>query len=201
MKEDRNREIEQLYSQLLKFKKSSLYSFRKANNYKPVIGEGSPYSPVLFIGEAPGKNEALQGRPFCGASGRVLDELLKSIGVDRKSVFISNIVNDRPPENRDPTPEEISLYSPFLNKLLDIIQPKVIATLGRFSMMYIMEKYGYSQQIQPISKIHGKIFNAKTHYGAIKIVPLFHPASALYQGSKKKIQFDDFKILSKLLTF
>src|SRR3989344_4714607 len=96
----------------------------------------------MFIGEAPGKNEAATGRPFCGVSGRILDELFVSAGIDRKNVYVTNIVKDRPPANRDPLPEEISTYARFLDRQIDIIQPKVIATLGRFSMDYIMRQFG-----------------------------------------------------------
>jgi uracil-DNA glycosylase family 4 len=117
-----------------------------------VIGEGSHFADIMFVGEAPGKNEAIQGRPFVGASGKFLNELLLGVGIKREDVYITNIVKDRPPENRDPTPEEIEMYGPFLDRQIDIIQPKVIATLGRFSMVYIMKKFGLDFEIEPISK-------------------------------------------------
>ena len=109
-----------------------LYSERIRNGVYPVLGEGSHEAKIMFIGEAPGRNEALQGRPFCGAAGKVLDELLLSAGILRASVYITNIVKDRPPQNRDPLPEEISAYGPFLDRQIEIIKPAVIATLGRF---------------------------------------------------------------------
>src|SRR5690606_35954044 len=108
---------------------SPLYAFRQTHNYKPVIGEGRADAAIMFIGEAPGESEAKSGRPFVGASGRVLDELLASIGLDRSEVYITNVVKDRPPENRDPSPQEIALYTPFLIRQIDIIQPRVIVTL------------------------------------------------------------------------
>ena len=96
----------------------------------------------MFVGEAPGKNEAKTGRPFCGAAGKILDNLLAHAGIERKNVYITNIVKDRPQQNRDPLPGEIKIYGPFLDRQIDIIQPKVIATLGRYSMDYIMRKFG-----------------------------------------------------------
>ena len=176
-------------------KNSPLYKYR----VKPVIGEGDHFAKIMFIGEAPGKNESETGRPFCGVSGRVLDELLSSVGLKREEVYITNIVKDRPPENRDPLPEEIDLYAPFLDKQIDIIQPKIIATLGRFSMVYIMNRFGLQDQLKNISQMHGKVFETSTNYGKINIVPLFHPAVALYNGSTKETLKEDFKILKNLI--
>ncbi len=183
--------------EVIDFKKSPLYKYRTENKYFPVIGEGSHFSEIMFVGEAPGKNEALKARPFCGASGRVLDELLQSIELKREDVYITNIVKDRPPDNRDPSPEEIALYSPFLDRQIDIIQPKTIATLGRFSMAYIMNTFGLQSELKTISQIHGKVFEGKTSYGTVRIIPLYHPAVALYNGSTKDILKEDFKILLK----
>ena len=199
MKTDRTQQIQKIYDDVVNFKNSPLYKYRIENNYKPVIGEGDPYSPIIFIGDAPGKNEAIQGRPFCGASGRLLDELLKSINVDRKKVYIANIVKDRPPENRDPTPKEIELYTPFLDRQLEIIQPKVIVTLGRFSMSYIMTKFGLTDKLQSISVIHGQAFKTQAPYGEMYVLPLFHPAAALYMSSKKKILTDDIQKVKKYI--
>ncbi len=119
----------------------------------PVPGEGNPEAKVMFIGEAPGKNEAQTGRPFCGASGRVLTEMINHIGLERKDVYITNIVKDRPPDNRDPVPNEIKIYSSFLDRQIEAIQPKVVATLGRYSMAYVMQKYGLENELKTISQI------------------------------------------------
>lgn len=183
--------------EIWKLKKSPLYKYRMENKYFPVIGEGSNDAKILFIGEAPGKNEALTGRPFCGRSGNLLDEMLASVGLNRADVYITNIVKDRPQDNRDPSKEEIELYSPFLDKQIDIIEPKVIATLGRFSGSYIMEKFGLTSLIKPISEIHGTEFTARSHYGTVIIIPLYHPAVALYNGGNKDILLKDFQILKK----
>lgn len=193
----RYRALKEIKDELLEFKASPLYEYRTKNSYHPVVGEGSHYAKIMFIGEAPGENEAKQARPFCGASGRILDELLRSINLKREDVYISNIVKDRPPENRDPTPQEIELYTPFLDRQIDIIQPTVIATLGRFSMKYIMDKFKLFQEAGPISKLHGQVFETKSSWGTVKIIPLFHPAVALYGASKKVDLLNDFKILEK----
>lgn len=181
-------------------KESPLYQERINNRVFPVIGEGSHCAKIMFIGEAPGRNEAATGRPFCGAAGKVLDELLTSVGINRKDVYVTNIVKDRPPFNRDPLPDEIRAYAPFLDRQIDIIQPEVIATLGRFSMDYIMRKFSpgnYTGQTS-ISKMHGKMFEAKTSDGKIKIIPLYHPAVAVYNNGMKTELVKDFQVLKQL---
>ena len=179
--------------------KTPLAEERRVNKTLPVIGEGPLTAHIMFVGEAPGKKEAATGRPFCGASGKFLDEMLASIGLPRSAVYITNIVKDRPTDNRDPSAEEIKAYGSFLDRQIEIIKPHVIATLGRFSMVYIMQKFDVSDQIEPISKIHGRICNVSTSKGAtISIVPLYHPASALYKGSMRATLLEDFKVLKGL---
>ena len=190
--------LKKIRDEVWNLKNSPLYDERIKNKYYPVIGEGDHNAKIMFIGEAPGKNEAQTGRPFCGASGKILDELLNHIGIDRKAVYVTNIVKDRPPLNRDPNPEEIHLYAPFLDRQIEIIQPKVIATLGRFSMAYIMKRLGLEKHLTSISNMHGKIFDADTSYGNIKIVPLYHPAVAVYNADTKDILKKDFATLKTL---
>jgi DNA polymerase len=187
-------ELQKIEKEILKLKKSPLYEYRTSNKYFPVIGEGSHDAHIMFIGEAPGKKEAETAKPFCGASGRVLDKLLASVGISRADVYVTNIVKDRPPENRDPSPDEILLYAPFLDRQIDILQPKVIATLGRFSMVYILKRFGIAAD--PISKAHGTVYTAKAPYGEVKIIPLYHPAAALYNGSMMTTLEEDFKQLA-----
>ena len=117
----------------------------------------------------------------------------------RKEVYITNIVKDRPPENRDPLPSEIDLYGPFLDRQIDTIQPQVIATLGRFSYSYIMKKFDAAIFPTPISQAHGSIFDATASYGPIKIVPLYHPAAAIYNQKLKDTLFKDFEILKQFV--
>lgn len=191
--------MKQIRDELLDFKVSPLYAERIENKAFPVIGEGNHDAGVMFIGEAPGKNEAATGRPFCGASGKILDELLSHIGVDRKDIYITNIVKDRPTNNRDPKPAEIELYAPFLDRQIDIIQPKVIATLGRFSMAYIIERYGPKEKLDTISNLHGKSLETKVSYGKVQIIPLYHPAVAVYNRNQLDALKKDFEILKKFL--
>lgn len=188
--------LRSIRDEIINLTTSPLYTYRTENNYYPVIGEGNHDATIMFIGEAPGKNEAATARPFCGAAGRVLDQMLATIELDRKSVYITNIVKDRPPDNRDPTTEEIELYSPYLERQIDIIQPSVIATLGRFSMQYLLHKFNAKEKNETISKLHGSVIETEARYGRIHIVPLYHPAVALYNGSTRKTLEKDFRVLS-----
>jgi len=154
-----------------------------------VFGTGDPRARLMFIGEAPGKNEDLTGLPFVGAAGKLLDELLVSIGIDRSQVYIANMVKCRPPGNRDPEPLELEACSPFLARQIELIDPVVIATLGRFSTHYVL------QNTAPISAVHGRLFRI----GGRRVVPIFHPASALYDGSKRGVLAEDFRKLRAVI--
>ncbi len=194
--------MKKIRDELLEFKESPLYEYRKENGYFPVIGEGSHDAKVVFIGEAPGENEAKQGRPFCGASGRVLDELLLHIGLKRKDVYVTNVVKDRPQGNRDPKPEEIELYTPFLLRQIEIIEPSVIATLGRFAMQFVLDHFQNDAGTVSISKVHGTTIPLQTREGAdVVLVPLYHPAVALYNGGQKVLLKHDFEVLKKFLYY
>jgi DNA polymerase len=188
-------EMKKIKDEVFDLTKSPLYSYRTKNNYFPVIGEGSHDAKIMFVGEAPGKNEALTGRPFCGAAGKILDELLATVIIDRKNVYITNIVKDRPQKNRDPLPEEIEVYGPFLDRQIEIIQPKVIATLGRYAMGYIMKKFGLDLELEPIGRAHGKAYKAQASYGPIEIVTLYHPCVAIYNRSTLDTLKKDFEVL------
>lgn len=193
-------EMKKIRDEIFDLKDSPLYKDRIEGKYFPVIGEGSHDSSIMFIGEAPGKNEALTGKPFCGASGKILDELLSHIKIDRRDVYITNIVKDRPPQNRDPKPDEIKIYSPFLDRQIEIIKPKVIATLGRFSMEYIMKKFGLENELGTISELHGKSFEAQTSEGTkFHIVPLYHPAVAVYNRNQLPALKKDFEVLKSFM--
>lgn len=189
--------MRQIRDEVIGLTTSPLYSYRTEHKYFPVIGEGSHDAAIMFVGEAPGQNEAKTGRPFCGAAGKILDGLLASVGIPRESVYITNIVKDRPPQNRDPLPSEIEVYGPFLDRQIDIIQPKVIATLGRYSMGYIMRKFDLEFDLEPISRAHGKVYLAQANYGAIHIAPQYHPAAAIYNQELKTTLAKDFQILKQ----
>jgi DNA polymerase len=194
-KEERKEKMKAIRDEVLVLKESPLYKFRVENKNLPVIGEGSHFAKIMFVGEAPGRNEAKTGRPFCGAAGKILDWLLQGAGIKREEVYVTNIVKDRPPQNRDPLPEEIEIYGPFLDRQIEIIQPQVIATLGRYAMGYIMQKFNLSLELEPISKAHGKVYEATASYGKIKIIPLYHPAVAVYNSHTKDILAKDFELL------
>ncbi|OGZ27398.1 MAG: hypothetical protein A2365_02905 [Candidatus Nealsonbacteria bacterium RIFOXYB1_FULL_40_15] len=192
---DKTEELRKIKEEIIASKDLPLYNYRIENSYFPVIGEGSHDAEVMFVGEAPGRNEAKQGRPFCGSAGKMLDNLLKTIGLERGSVYITNIVKDRPPENRDPEEQEICSYSPYLVRQIEIIKPKIVCALGRHSMKFIMEKYRLQKELDSISRIHGKLFQAES----FAFIPLYHPAVAIYNGNMKKTLEEDFKILKQFL--
>lgn len=154
-----------------------------------VPGEGSITADLMFVGEGPGKNEDEQGRPFCGASGKLLDELLAGIGLARESVYITNIVKCRPPNNRDPFDNEIQSCTPYLDRQVAYIKPLVIATLGRYAMNHFLPGL-------TISKVHGRPFR---RHGQVYI-PLYHPAVALYRASMRDELTLDFTAIKKVLT-
>lgn len=150
-----------------------------------VMGDGNADADIVFIGEAPGKNEDLQGVPFVGAAGKFLNEMLGAAGMKREDVYITNIVKYRPPNNRDPLPEEKKAFWPYLLKQLQIIEPKIVVTLGRHSMEYFLPG-------MHISQIHGEPKRIRFGDHKIVIVPLFHPAAALYNGGLRQTLIDDF---------
>jgi uracil-DNA glycosylase len=196
-KEERSEALKAIRDDLLHNEQLPLFAYRNANKYFPVVGEGDHFARIVFIGEAPGKNEAMTARPFCGASGKILDQLLESVGLKRENIYITNIVKDRPQENRDPLPHEIEAYGPYLDRQLEIIQPKVIATLGRFSMEYIMRKFGLAMEVEPISKAHGKSSIANCKWGQVNIIPLYHPAAAIYNQHLKDTLKKDFEVMKE----
>lgn len=157
----------------------------KAQATQLVMGDGNPEADIVFIGEAPGKNEDLQGKPFVGAAGKFLNEMLAQAGMDRSDVYITNIVKYRPPNNRDPLPEEKAAFLPYLLKQIAIINPKVVITLGRHSMEYFLPS-------QKIGQIHGQPRQISVGDGKIVLMPLFHPAAALYNGGLRQTLIDDF---------
>jgi len=151
---------------------------------KAVPGEGAEDADLLFIGEAPGWHEDQQGRPFIGPAGQFLDQLLASIGLRREEVYIANVIKCRPPQNRDPLPAEIQSCSKWLDRQIEIIQPQMIVTLGRYSLARYFPN-------QSISKIHGKPRKS----GGVIYYPMYHPAAALHQGSlRRTIEADMLKI-------
>jgi len=159
-----------------------------------VPGEGFLNAQLFFIGEAPGKKEDEQGRPFVGASGKFLSEMLSLINLQREDVFITNIVKCRPPENRDPLPEEIAEFWPWLMAQINFIKPQLIVTLGRHSLNTLIPN-------QKISLVHGTVLHHNMpNTGKVNIYALYHPAAALYNGSMRETLMQDFKKIPQVLS-
>jgi len=172
--------LTQLCEEIIACRDCELANYRT----KAVPGEGAEDADLLFIGEAPGWHEDQQGRPFIGPAGQFLDQLLASIGLRREEVYIANVIKCRPPQNRDPLPAEIQSCSKWLDRQIEIIQPQMIVTLGRYSL----DRYFPNQSI---SKIHGKPRKS----GGVIYYPMYHPAAALHQGSlRRTIEADMLKI-------
>jgi DNA polymerase len=153
-----------------------------------VPGEGPPNAEVLFVGEAPGFYEDQQARPFVGPAGRFLDELIASIGLRRDQVFITNVVKCRPPNNRDPLPGEIDACRKHLQRQIELIQPRIIVSLGRYSLAWFFPR-------EAISKVHGQ---AKVRDG-VYFIPMYHPAAALHAGNMRKVIEEDFRKIPAVL--
>lgn len=153
-----------------------------------VFGDGNVDADIVFIGEAPGKNEDLKGVPFIGSAGKFLDEMLSLINLKRQDIYITNIVKYRPPENRDPLPEEKSAFLPYLESQLEVIQPKLVVTLGRHSLNCFLPDL-------QIGQVHGKLQT----YNGRNFLPLFHPAAALYNGGMRQTLIDDFKLIPSII--
>lgn len=197
MQDERAERIKQIAEEIRYLQESPLYEYRKENGYSPVVGEGDLQAHMMLIGEAPGAQEAKTGRPFVGRAGKVLDGLLESIGLQREQVYITNVVKDRPPDDRRPTSKEISLYGPFLGRQIDIIQPKVVVTLGRVATQFVFDKFDLPGGDQNLSQLHGRMYTARASYGEIHIVPLYHPAAAFYNPNYRENMEEDIQVLEQ----
>ncbi|MDT8382563.1 MAG: uracil-DNA glycosylase [Brevefilum sp.] len=195
---NKDQQLSELAQQVAALDSSPLYKIRIENNYKPVFGEGNPDANIMFIGEAPGAQEAETGRPFVGRAGKHLDSLLRSIDLQRDDVYITNIIKDRPPDNRNPRVQEIEIYSPFLREQIAIIQPKIIATLGRFAMEFIFTLFQLPLNGKKIGEIHGTALHTFSELGETTIFPLYHPAAVFYNRKLEAALKTDFVILKKL---
>ncbi len=191
--------MEKIREQLEHLECSPLYEFRKENNYQPVVGEGDLNAEIIFVGEAPGKNEAESGRPFCGRAGKILDDLLDGAGLNRDEVYITNIVKDRPPKNRRPTKKEVEIYKTFLNEQFEIIRPKVIVSLGSTATNYAFEEFKVSEKFQSFGEVEGREFAVRLNDRPALLYPLYHPAYAIYQRTNLPKMQEDFGRIPALL--
>lgn len=183
--------LEEIAEEIRKCERCPLHLGRK----KAVPGEGNERAKVMLIGEAPGKNEDEQGRPFVGAAGRLLEGLLESIGLRRSEVFITNVVKCRPPGNRDPRPEEIEACLPYLREQISLINPDVVVALGRHSAGVLLGKIGGVS----VMKVRGKVFERDVFGRVRKVLPTLHPAAALYNPKLKSLLEEDFVKLKELI--
>jgi len=149
----------------------------------PVVGDGDINANIIFVGEAPGYWEDIKGKPFVGSAGRLLNELLRKVGLIRESVYIPNVVKCRPPGNRDPRSEEVKACDPYLNRQLDLIRPKIIVSFGRHSTAYIFLKAGI--KFMTLSEVQGKTLETRFWGEKTYLVPSYHPAAALYNMKLK----------------
>jgi len=191
--DEKIQKIERLRKQISTCERCRLHKTRTHT----VPGEGSVDATLLFIGEAPGRNEDLKGKPFVGRAGDVFDKLLNSVGLTREEIYLCNILKCRPPENCAPLSDEVQACVGSLDIQIKTVNPQVIATLGKYATTYIFEKFGLSQS--NISSVHGKVFDIETPAGPKKIIPLFHPAVATYDPNKIDILLKDFEIFKTIL--
>lgn len=191
-------QLKKIKEEILNLKNSSLYKYRKEQGVRPIVGEGDHDAKLMLIGEAPGKNEVKVGRPFVGKSGQVLTRLLDEVSIKRESVYLTSVIKDRPPGNRKPTQEETKVYSPLMKRQIEIIRPKIIASLGGFALSWVWSNYGEGE-LGKISQIHGdmKLLNKSSWH--MVLMPLYHPAVALYERSKLSVLQQDMDKLVKLL--
>ncbi len=159
-----------------------------------VMGEGDMSAEIMLIGEAPGYHESVQRRPFVGVSGKLLRKTLEEVGIQPAAVYISNIVKVRPPDNRDPSPEEILAFKPYLDREIAILQPKLIITLGRFSMAKFLPGVF-------ISQVHGRLHKVVWEDTPVYVLPMYHPAAALRSGSMKAAFLADFQKVPKIVAW
>lgn len=157
-----------------------------------VFGAGSVDPKVLFLGEAPGRNEDLKGLPFIGSAGKILSELIESVGLTRDEVYITSVLQYRPPKNRDPKPSEIALFKPYLDEQIKILEPKVIVTLGRFSLSKFLPD-------AKIAEVHGKSQKIKLNGKEVVVIPMYHPAAVIYRQNLKQTLKDDFQVIKEYI--
>lgn len=181
--------LETIASEVMACTKCGLWRTRK----NAVPGEGSPHTKIMFVGEAPGYWEDVKGRPFVGAAGKFLDTLLAEMGISRSEVFIGNILKCRPPGNREPASAEIEACTPYLDRQITAIKPRLIVTLGNYSTAYIFSKA--KLPFKGITEAKGKFYQTKILGLAVTVFPTFHPAAGLYSAKYKQLLLEDFRLL------
>ncbi|MCK5282131.1 MAG: uracil-DNA glycosylase [Nanoarchaeota archaeon] len=185
--------MQELSKQINSCEKCELYKTRN----KPLVGDGSANAKILAIGESPGYYEDIENKAFAGEAGKILNQLLDSIGLKRSDIYITNVLKCHPPRNHNPNRQEIDSCISYLHKQIDIMKPKLIITLGKFASREIFAKYNL--EFTRISEIRGKVFEIETLESRLKIIPLLHPAVACYHSEMINVLKDDFKKLGNVL--
>ncbi|MEM2048013.1 MAG: type-4 uracil-DNA glycosylase [Candidatus Jordarchaeales archaeon] len=190
----REESIRQINSEVVKCVRCRLWKHRK----NAVPGDGDVNAKVMLIGEAPGRQEDLKGLPFVGAAGKFLDELLRTARLSRDEVYITNVVKCRPPENRDPAPDEVATCTGlYLIRQVQVIQPKYLVMLGRHSASYVLSKSGI--EVEGITRVHGRVYEISPFGFPVVAIPMFHPAAALYNVKYQGLLEKDFEVLKSEL--
>jgi len=189
MKSSKEAALEAVASEVKACRRCSLWKTRR----NAVPGDGSPEAKIMFVGEAPGYWEDVKGKPFVGAAGKFLDSLLAEAGLSRSQVFIGNVLKCRPPGNREPAQSEIEACTPFLDRQIVAIQPKIIVTLGNYSTACIFAKAGLP--FKGITEARGKFYQANVLGLAVTVFPTLHPAAGLYSAKYKQLLIEDFRLL------
>jgi len=196
---EKARALAEVAEEVANCRKCRLWSSRT----NPVPGHGNQDADVMFIGEAPGYNEDVEGKPFVGAAGKFLDQLLGLAGLKRSEVFITNVLKCRPPGNRDPLPDEVEACGPYLDRQILIIRPKLVVCLGRHSASYVLSRSGVRVRSRTwgtsISAVRGQVFRACFEGLAFLVMPTYHPAAGLYNPKLKSALMEDFISVGKIL--
>ena len=195
---NQQKKLEEIEEEIHSLAAGSLAEHRREQGFRAVPGEGNPRARVMLIGEAPGAEEAKTGRPFVGRAGRLLEEMLESISLSREEVYITNILKDRPPGNRDPRVEEIERYAPFLDRQIAVIQPEIFVTLGRFAMNYLLEHYDRPES-GLIGELQGQEITIQEIYGKVTLIPLYHPAATFYNPNLRQDLERGFRVIKERL--
>lgn len=164
-----------------------------------VVGRGNPNADILFVGEAPGRNEDEQGIPFCGAAGKNLDKMLEKVGLSINDIYIANILKCRPPQNRDPLPDEIKAHTPWLLKQIKEMKPKIVCSLGNYATKFFLAGTNVDEMVnQPgITQVHGKVQDIEIDGLKIKLIPLFHPAAIIYKRDLEPLWIKDMEVVKE----
>ncbi len=192
--------FEELHRALETDTHAPLYSQRMENGYRPVCGEGSPDAQIMFIGEAPGAREAVFGRPFIGAAGHLLHDLIKLYKIDRKYIYLTNLIKDRTPEGRNPVESEINHYARYLEEEIDILRPLLVVPMGRLTMSYVLSRFRVPHENARVVDMHGEVMVGQADYGRVKVVPLLHPSAALYDSRCMKTLAHDMRVIHAVAT-